>query len=99
MYLSFFFFLLYFMYGKVPVWFCVTRDWNYSGEPIVFISLIIFTYLRCELMDEEWNDINFREITFIFNLTKDRTKTKIDLPPNLRLIDIKIIFLSNHASC
>ena len=49
------------------------------------------------LMDEELNDVKYREITCILNLTKARTTNIIDLPLNLRLINMKIISLSNHA--
>ena len=51
------------------------------------------------IMDEGWNDVKYREITCILNFTKGKTKNIIDLPPSLRLIDMKIISLSNHASC
>ena len=50
-------------------------------------------------MDEGWNDVKYREITCILNLTKGRTKNIIDLHSNLGLIDMKIISLSNQASC
>ena len=50
-------------------------------------------------MDEGWNDVKYKEITCILNLTKGRTENIIDMPQNLRLIDMKIISISNHASC
>ena len=63
------------------------------------ISLLFLLTFGVNLMDEGWNDVKYREITCILNLTKDRTKNRIDLPPNLGLIDVKIISVSNHASC
>ena len=62
----------------------------------IFLSFLLTCYVN--LMDEAWDDVKYREITCILNLTKGRTKNIIDLPLNLRLIDMKI-YLSNHASC
>ena len=50
-------------------------------------------------MDEGWNDVKYREITCILNLTKGKLKNRIDLLLNLKLTDMKIISFSNHASC
>ena len=41
----------------------------------------------------------YRKIACILNLTEGRTKNRIDLLPNFRLIDMKIISLPNHSSC
>ena len=64
-----------------------------------FIFLPFLLTCCVNLINEGWSDVKYREITCILNLTKGRTKNVIDLPPNLRLIDVRIISLSNHASC
>ena len=83
------------------------RSWFGFVQPEIGIILentssyhfIIFSYLQCELMDEGWNDVKYREATCILNLAKVRMKNKIDLLLTLTLVDMKIISQSNHASC
>ena len=54
----------------------------------------LFALFCCvNLMDEEWNDAKYREITCILNLTKCRTKNIIDLPPNIILINMFTVYI------
>ena len=62
------------------------------------ISLLFLLTCGVNLMDNGWNDVKYREIACILNLTKGRTKNRIDLPQNLRLIDMNMISLSIHTS-
>ena len=85
--------------------FALFHTWEGSGlvwcnrrlESSLIVLFLYHFYLLA--VRTSWNDVKYREIACILNLTKGRTKNRIDLPPNLKLTDMKIISRSNHVSC